>query len=64
MDEHTQAFVGGERPLDGYGLARCTDCSACSDACPFRNAMDLAPADVVRRVADGSLEEVIASRGI
>lgn len=64
MDEHAQARVHDSDPLSGYGLARCTDCLACSEACPFREAMDLAPADIVRRVADGSTSEAVASQAI
>ena len=64
MDEHARAHADGSNSLGDYGLVRCTNCLDCSEVCPFREAMDLKPADVVRRVADGPIGEAAASRGI
>jgi len=64
MDEHARAHADGSNPLGNYGLVRCTNCLDCSAVCPFREAMDLKPADVVRRAGDGAIGEAVASRGI
>ena len=50
--------------VDRYRLERCTDCLSCTEVCPFREVMDVAPAQMVRRTVRDGCDEVLRSRGI
>jgi len=45
-------------------LARCYQCSACSDGCPVAYAMDYHPNQIIRMVQLGLKEKVLKSRAI
>ena len=50
--------------VNAYGLERCTDCLACTTACPFGESMDVSPASMVRRTIESGVEEIVGLRAI
>ena len=50
--------------IHSISFAHASNCSACTRACPFKEWMDIGPAEMLQRTVAGAGAQVVQSRGI